>query len=104
VTVTDDGGSSGILRRELDMLPPGDVRNCMVALSETKLIVEAFRHCFASGRGLKGTAEPVPFGVTHLTGDFARATDFPSGVASLGGFIRRRTPTRRSRQGTLTTG
>ena len=33
VTVTDDGGSSGRLRREFDVLPPGDIRNCMVALS-----------------------------------------------------------------------
>src|SRR5688572_18880246 len=55
VTVTDDGGSSGRLRREFDVLPPGDIRNCMVALSEdSALLSRLFQHRFPSGRGLKG--------------------------------------------------
>src|SRR6202011_3588848 len=50
VTVTDDGGSSGRLREELKMLPPGDVRNCMVALSEDEhLLSRLFRHRFDQG-------------------------------------------------------
>jgi uncharacterized cofD-like protein len=55
VTVTDDGGSSGRLRRGFNMLPPGDLRNCMVALSEDEhLISRLFRHRFTAGEGLEG--------------------------------------------------
>src|ERR1039457_3683336 len=55
VTVTDDGGSSGRLRREFDVLPPGDIRNCMVSLSEdSALLSRLFQYRFQSGRGLKG--------------------------------------------------
>ena len=55
VTVTDDGGSSGRLRREFDVLPPGDIRNCMVALSEDEaLLSKLFQYRFSEGRGLKG--------------------------------------------------
>ena len=55
VTVTDDGGSSGRLRREFDVLPPGDIRNCMVALSEDgALLSQLFQYRFEAGRGLKG--------------------------------------------------
>ena len=55
VTVTDDGGSSGRLSREFDVLPPGDIRNCMVALSEDEaLLSRLFQHRFQAGRGLKG--------------------------------------------------
>jgi uncharacterized cofD-like protein len=55
VTVTDDGGSSGRLRREFDVLPPGDIRNCMVALSEdSALLSRLFQYRFQTGRGLKG--------------------------------------------------
>jgi uncharacterized cofD-like protein len=55
VTVTDDGGSSGRLRREFDVLPPGDIRNCMVALSEDEgLLSRLFQYRFQAGHGLKG--------------------------------------------------
>ncbi len=55
VTVTDEGGSSGELRRELGMLPPGDVRNCIVALAEEeKLLSQLFAYRFAAGEGLAG--------------------------------------------------
>ena len=54
VTVSDDGGSSGRLRKELSMLPPGDVRNCIVALSEDEaLLSRLFQHRFVKG-GLEG--------------------------------------------------
>src|SRR5271169_419203 len=52
VTVTDDGGSSGRLRREFDVLPPGDIRNCMVALSEDEtLLAKLFQYRFTKGTG-----------------------------------------------------
>src|SRR3984957_12697613 len=53
VTVTDEGGSSGRLRREHRVLPPGDIRNCMVALSEDEaLLGKLFQYRFPTGRGL----------------------------------------------------
>src|SRR4051794_14601753 len=55
VTVSDDGGSSGRLRKEFNMLPPGDIRNCIVALSEDEaLLSKLFRHRFEKGSGLEG--------------------------------------------------
>src|SRR5579883_2028577 len=64
VTVTDDGGSSGRLRRDFDVLPPGDIRNCMVALSEdSDLLSQLFQYRFVNGRGLKGHS----FGNLFLT-------------------------------------
>ena len=56
VTVTDDGGSSGRLRREFNMLPPGDIRNCIVALSEDEaLLSRLFQYRFPCGRGWRAT-------------------------------------------------
>src|ERR1700739_3338166 len=53
VTVTDDGGSSGRLRQDFNMLPPGDLRNCMCALSaEEDLLAKLFAYRFKSGKGL----------------------------------------------------
>src|SRR5579862_7673395 len=64
VTVTDDGGSSGRLRRDFDVLPPGDIRNCMVALSEDEATLsKLFQYRFSEGRGLKGHS----FGNLFLT-------------------------------------
>jgi uncharacterized cofD-like protein len=55
VTVGDDGGSSGRLRQELGVLPPGDIRNCITALAdEERLVTELFRYRFESGKGLEG--------------------------------------------------
>ena len=55
ITVADDGGSSGRLRRELGALPPGDFRNCLVAMSEDEpLLAELFQYRFEEGDGLKG--------------------------------------------------
>ncbi len=80
VTVTDDGGSSGRLRRENHMLPPGDIRNCMVALSKDEaLLSRLFQYRFHLGRGLRGHNFGNFFfaALTHVTGDFAEAVRFP---------------------------
>src|SRR5580658_4455611 len=88
VTVTDDGGSSGRLRREFEVLPPGDIRNCMVALSEDEgLLSKLFQYRFSNGKGLKGHSFGNLFltALTNLTGDFAQAVKVSSEVlASLG--------------------
>ncbi|MBI2809249.1 MAG: YvcK family protein [Candidatus Melainabacteria bacterium] len=64
VTVGDDGGSSGRLREELGVLPPGDIRNCITALAdEEKLVTELFRYRFEAGEGLEGHS----FGNLFLT-------------------------------------
>src|SRR3712207_3720602 len=55
VTVTDDGGSSGRLRRDFDILPPGDIRNCLVAMApDEAMLSRLFQYRFSSGKGLKG--------------------------------------------------
>jgi uncharacterized cofD-like protein len=90
VTVTDDGGSSGRLRREFDILPPGDIRNCMVALSEDEaLLTQLFQHRFEFGRGLKGHSFGNLFlaALTQITGDFARAVRLSSEVLAIAGRI-----------------
>src|ERR1700689_4068085 len=88
VTVTDDGGSSGRLRRDFDVLPPGDIRNCMVALSEDEaLLSKLFQYRFSEGRGLKGHSFGNLFltALTDLTGDFSKAVKLSSEIlASLG--------------------
>src|SRR5690554_6827050 len=58
VVVSDDGGSSGRLRREQGMLPPGDLRNCLVALADRRHrgLARLFQYRFGAGRGLKGHA------------------------------------------------
>jgi len=90
VTVTDDGGSSGRLRRELDVLPPGDIRNCMVALAEDEaLMTRLFQYRFATGRGLKGHSFGNLFltAMTHLTGDLAHAVKLSAQVLPVLGRI-----------------
>jgi uncharacterized cofD-like protein len=90
VTVTDDGGSSGRLRREFDVLPPGDIRNCMVALSEdSALLSRLFQHRFTSGRGLKGHSFGNLFlmALTQVMGDFPDAIKASSEVLNIAGRI-----------------
>lgn len=90
VTVTDDGGSSGRLRREFAVLPPGDIRNCMVALSEDEaLLSKLFQYRFSNGRGLKGHSFGNLFltAMTHLTGDFGQAVKLSSEVLKVRGRI-----------------
>jgi uncharacterized cofD-like protein len=90
VTVTDDGGSSGRLRREFDVLPPGDIRNCMVALSEdSALLSRLFQYRFDGGRGLKGHSFGNLFlmALTRVTGDFPEAVRASSEVLKIAGRI-----------------
>jgi uncharacterized cofD-like protein len=90
VTVTDDGGSSGRLRRENRVLPPGDIRNCMVALSQDEaLLGRLFQYRFHAGRGLRGHNFGNLFltALTHVTGDFAEAVRVSSKVLAIRGNI-----------------
>jgi uncharacterized cofD-like protein len=90
VTVTDDGGSSGRVRTDFNMLPPGDLRNCMVALSEEEdLLARLFSHRFRSGDSLKGHNFGNLFvaALTEITGDFAQAVQLSSKILSTRGRI-----------------
>ncbi|MHB9155510.1 MAG: gluconeogenesis factor YvcK family protein [Endomicrobiales bacterium] len=78
VTVTDDGGSSGALRRELGVLPPGDIRSCLVALSEEEnLMARLFQYRFPSVGALSGHS----FGNLFLTAMSALTGGFDLGIA-----------------------
>ncbi|HTU42057.1 MAG TPA: uridine diphosphate-N-acetylglucosamine-binding protein YvcK [Candidatus Aquilonibacter sp.] len=90
VTVSDDGGSSGRLRKELNMLPPGDIRNCIVALSEDEaLLSQLFRHRFAKGSGLEGHSFGNLFlaALTDITQDFSEAVRLSSEILVTRGHI-----------------
>jgi len=90
VTVTDDGGSSGRLRRDFNMLPPGDLRNCMVALSEDeRLISQLFRHRFNKGGELGGHNFGNLFiaALTEMTGDFGQAIKLAAEILATRGHI-----------------
>jgi len=90
VTVTDDGGSSGRLRSGLNMLPPGDVRNCLVALSEDEhLLSQLFQYRFKSGDGLEGHSFGNLFvaALSNITGDFAQAVHLSSQILATRGHI-----------------
>jgi uncharacterized cofD-like protein len=90
VTVSDDGGSSGRLRKELNMLPPGDIRNCIVALSEDEaLLSKLFRHRFDRGSGLEGHSFGNLFlaALTSLTSDFSEAVRLSSEILLTRGHI-----------------
>jgi uncharacterized cofD-like protein len=90
VTVSDDGGSSGRLRKELNMLPPGDIRNCIVALSEDEaLLSQLFQHRFAKGSGLEGHSFGNLFlaALTSITHDFSEAVRLSSEILVTRGHI-----------------
>src|SRR5215472_10164690 len=90
VCVTDDGGSSGRLRKDFNMLPPGDLRNCMVALSEEgDLLARLFEHRFRGGDGLEGHSFGNLFlaALTEITGDFAHAVQLSSKILATRGSI-----------------
>jgi uncharacterized cofD-like protein len=90
VTVTDDGGSSGRLRKDFNILPPGDLRNCMVALSDDEhLISQLFRHRFRAGGDLEGHSFGNLFvaALSEMTGDFAQAIKLSSQVLATRGHI-----------------
>lgn len=90
VTVTDDGGSSGRLRREFDVVAPGDIRNCMVALSEDgDTLSKLFQYRFKAGHGLKGHSFGNLFltALTNITGDFPEAVQRSAEVLKIAGKI-----------------
>lgn len=90
VTVADDGGSSGRLRQEFDMLPPGDIRNCLVALADTEpLMQRLFQYRFAEGSALQGHSFGNLFitAMTKITGDFEEAVRESSKVLAIRGRV-----------------
>src|SRR4030095_3871264 len=90
VAVSDDGGSSGRLRDELQMPPPGDIRNCMVALSEdSHLLSRLFRHRFSGDGQLAGHNFGNLFlaALAEVTGDFAEAVRLSSEILASKGHI-----------------
>lgn len=90
VTVADDGGSSGRLRREIGVLPPGDIRNCLAALaSEEKLLTELFQYRFKAGDGLTGHSFGNLFltAMSEVTGDLEQAIAASSKVLAVRGQV-----------------
>lgn len=90
VTVTDDGGSSGRLRRQFGVLPPGDIRNCIVALADDEdLLARLFQYRFPNGAGLTGHSFGNLFltALTGITGDFYQAILTAEQVLSVRGRI-----------------
>lgn len=90
ITVADDGGSSGRLRRELGVLPPGDFRNCLVAMSDDEsLLGELFQYRFDEGDGLKGHSFGNLFivAMSHVTHSFEQALVESSNVLAVHGQV-----------------
>lgn len=90
VTVADDGGSSGRLRTEFDVLPPGDIRNCLVALADAETLVrDLFQYRFTEGEGLKGHNFGNLFitALSKVTGDFEIAIKESSKVLAIRGQV-----------------
>lgn len=90
VTVGDDGGSSGRLRSELGVLPPGDIRNCIAALAnDADLVTKLFQYRFKNGEGLEGHSFGNLFlsALCAITGDMVRAVKESSNVLSIRGVV-----------------
>jgi uncharacterized cofD-like protein len=90
VTVSDDGGSSGRLQKELGVLPPGDIRNCLVALADDEaLVTDLFRYRFTEGAGLSGHSFGNLFlaAMSGITGNFDRAIKESSRVLNIVGRV-----------------
>jgi uncharacterized cofD-like protein len=90
VTVSDDGGSSGRLQKELGVLPPGDIRNCLVALADDEaLVTDLFRYRFTEGDGLIGHSFGNLFlaALTGITGNFDDAIKVSSRVLNIKGRV-----------------
>jgi uncharacterized cofD-like protein len=90
VTVADDGGSSGRLRREIGVLPPGDIRNCIAALAdEEELLTELFQYRFEAGNGLTGHSFGNLFltAMSEITGDLEQAVTASSKVLAISGKV-----------------
>ncbi|EKE04281.1 MAG: hypothetical protein ACD_20C00089G0001 [uncultured bacterium] len=90
VTVGDDGGSSGRLREEMGVLPPGDIRNCIAALAdEEDLVTELFQYRFKAGNGLEGHSFGNLFlsALCAITGDMVTAVKESSKVLAIRGQV-----------------
>jgi len=90
VTVSDDGGSSGRLRKELNLPAPGDIRNCIVALSEEEaLLSRLFQYRFPPGNGIGGHNFGNLFlsAMTAIAGDFSQAVEHSSTILATRGHI-----------------
>jgi uncharacterized cofD-like protein len=90
VATSDDGGSSGRLRAEFNVIPPGDIRNCLAALSDNhELIVDLFQYRFDAGEGLNGHAlgNLVLTALADVTHDFARAVQIAARVVGARGTV-----------------
>jgi len=90
VTVTDDGGSSGRLRKELQILPPGDIRNCLVALSRSEsLLSRLFQYRFGEGGEIEGHSFGNLFiaAMTGVIGDFGSAVREASNILAIKGHV-----------------
>lgn len=90
VTVTDDGGSSGRLRAEMGVLPPGDIRNCLVALADTETLMdEVLSYRFRQGEGLAGhtLGNLLLVSLTEVAGSFVRAIQEVSKVLAVRGRV-----------------
>jgi len=90
VTVMDDGGSSGRLRREMDMLPPGDIRNCLIALADDESrMIKIFQHRFENGSGLAGHSlgNLIIAGVEQMEGSFDKAIEETSKLLNIRGRV-----------------
>jgi len=90
VTVADDGGSSGALRRDMGVLPPGDIRNCLVALADDEsLLRQLFQYRFPAAGGLQGHSFGNLFlaALAEVTGDFDRAVQESTSVLNVRGRV-----------------
>jgi uncharacterized cofD-like protein len=90
VATSDDGGSSGRLRAEFNMIPPGDIRNCLSALSERNSdIADIFQYRFESGEGLNGHAigNLLIAALTDVTRDFAQAVETAARMLGISGVV-----------------
>ncbi len=90
VTVSDDGGSSGILRKQLGVQPPGDIRNCLAALSnEEPILTRLFQYRFSGGSGLEGHSFGNLFlsALTTITGSLEKAVQASSKVLAVQGQV-----------------
>src|SRR6185295_1251921 len=90
VATSDDGGSSGKLRAAFNVIPPGDIRNCLAALSDNhELIADLFQYRFGSGDGLNGhtLGNLMLTALADVTNDFARAVEIAARVVGAHGTV-----------------
>jgi len=88
VSMADDGGSTGVLRDELGTLPPGDVRQCLVALSDSPKVRELFEYRFDTGTfGGHSFGNILLTALEKITGDFSQAVETASEILRIRGAV-----------------